>query len=168
MNGEKFVSTGNLGWIFTLTANLNSWDNDNFLASPLYIFLKVIIKKYVLTLSSEWSKNFQSWSKKEKKKNNHADFPYVAYASRTWDKCQFLKINMSVALLLKNSRKITFHCMHGTILFCCFSCLYNWPFQKWCAGFLRWWSKKFIYIWKISVSLVKDVCVGRYIYYAEQ
>lgn len=27
---------------------------------------------------------------------------------------------------------------------------------------------KNIYIWKISVSLVKDVCVGRYIYYAEQ
>ena len=27
---------------------------------------------------------------------------------------------------------------------------------------------KKIYIWKISVSLVKDVCVGRYIYYAGQ
>lgn len=27
---------------------------------------------------------------------------------------------------------------------------------------------KKIYIWKISVSLVKDVCVGCYIYYAEQ
>ena len=27
---------------------------------------------------------------------------------------------------------------------------------------------KKIYIWIISVSLVKDVCVGRYIYYAEQ
>ena len=29
-------------------------------------------------------------------------------------------------------------------------------------------AKKYIYIWNISVSFVKDVCVGRYIYYAEQ